>query len=171
MGAKRSTPQHTLQHNLYASTVFDCIAPQHAAESRETNNNGAATLCDSLQQHFNTVQHTAHTATHCISNATRCNTVPSTVKLKTRALHTLQHAATRCNTLQHAAIRCKTLQHTAARFNMLPNPVKLTIMALQRTASQYDNPATILQDSATTLQQTAMRCNTLLHAATHCDVP
>ena len=52
---------------------------------------------------------------------------------------------------------------------MLPNPVKLTIMALQRTASQYDNPATILQDSATTLQQTAMRCNTLQHAATHYD--
>jgi len=34
-------------------------------------------------------------------------------------IHTLQHAATRCNTLQHAATHYNALQHTATHCNTL----------------------------------------------------
>jgi len=42
-----------------------------------------------------------HTATHCTTRQSHCNSLP--------------HTATRCDTLQHTSTRCNTLQHTATK--------------------------------------------------------
>jgi len=56
-----------------------------------------------------------HTATHCDTLQTHCNTLQQT------ATHckTLQNTATHCNALQHTATHCYTLQHTALHCNTL----------------------------------------------------
>jgi len=72
---------------------------------------------------LHTAAHCKHTVTQSHSHhherqqdaATHCNKLQHTathtyLPITTKAMNTLQHAATRCNALQHAATRCNTEQ-------------------------------------------------------------
>jgi len=109
--------------------------------------------CSTLQQHYNTLQHTAtalqqhcSTVTYFIYDVGRTPAIPlwtNYLYMISSIPHTATHCnrtATHCNTLQHTATHCNTLPHTAKHCN-----------ALQRTAT-HCNP----------LQPTATHCNKLL---------
>jgi len=96
--------------------------------------------------------------------------------------NTLQHTATHCNTLPHAAIYCNTLHtlhcsvssrrswddswhiwHTHLTCLVhLRRDAWLICMWYESESKRYP------QDSRTTMQHTATRCNTLQHPATPC---
>jgi len=90
-----------------------------------------------------------HTATHCNSLRTHCNT--------------LQHTATNCNSLQHTATHCNSLQHTAAHCNTLQltaahcNNITTHTHAVKHAKDSILHPRTAL---------TATHCNSLQHSAT-----
>jgi len=117
--------------------------------------------CSNLQQHYNTLQHTATALQqHWNSTAVQLRTLSITLEglRKTRCgqtiymissiPHTATHCnstATHCNTLPHTATHCNSLPHTATHCHTLPN-----------TATHCN-----------ALQRTATHCNALQRTATH----
>jgi len=87
-------------------------------------------------------------------NATHCHTLPHTATHR----HTLSHTATHCNTLQHTATHCNTLQHTATHFN-----TQLHCTLQPREVSLFRRLSIGIA-----LHHTAICCNTMPHATTHC---
>jgi len=129
--------------------------------------------------HHDTLQHTAHTATH----KSTCDFVDSA---DGALRNPLQRIATHCNTLQHSATLCNTLQHTylpvisstmqmVVRFEIHCNTLQESAN-LQRTTTYYtshtptsgfvDNTDGALQNPP---QRTAMHCKSLRHTAALCN--
>jgi len=144
-----------LQHNACASTM--ALQRSHS----DAKSAIAATHCNTLQAHYNTLP---HTATHCKLTGNTCNTIPvprprpcSVATLMLRP-HPLQP---RCTTLQHTATQPNTLRHTARRHNTCVSP-----MALQRNHSDGESSLAATADTCTNLG-TPTSLHTCTHTCTH----
>jgi len=125
-------------------------------------------------------------------NDSKCNIIQHAATLR----NTLQHTATYCNTLQHTAACCDTPQHVTTRCNRQCNTSQQTTpnggCSLQHAVVHWHGCDTLVVRRNTrfvatcgctlqrvaTLQRitpnksyplTTTRCNTLQHAATHCN--
>jgi len=114
-----------------------------------------------------------HTATHCNTCNTHCNTLQHT----TTHCNTVQHTAIHYNTQQHSATNCNTLQHTLQHTATHYNTLQHTPEGRGERASSYRQHTaahcSTLQHTAahcSTLQHTAAHCSTLQHTATHCNI-
>jgi len=130
-----------------------------------------------MNEHCNSLQHTAthcntlqHTATHCNTLqhiATHCNTLQHTAT----HYNSLQHTATHCNTLQHNATYCNTLRCGPCHserikekkpFKVTDTPAKTSTHTHTHTPAKRNTSVarTLLSPPSTT---PATRCNTLQH--------
>jgi len=124
--------------------------------------------------HYNTQQHTEHTATRChmrnnflaASPHLLAVVSPSSVLLanvlQRTALHCNTHTATHCSPLQHTAMHCNTLQHPATHCNSF-------LAASPRRLAAIPPNTVLLTNVLNALQGTATHYNTLQHTATHCN--
>jgi len=129
----------------------------------------AATHCNSLQHtiaHCNTPQHTAH------CNKTHVTHLPTLIEL----LHHIRQVFCNSNILQLTATHCNSLQLTATHCNSLQ--LTATHQSTQQYAAAHCSKMHVMHPSPSWTSpctkyarcfETAFHCNTLWHAATHCN--
>jgi len=165
-----ATHCNTLQH-----TATHCNTLQHTATHCNTSGCCAsATRASSLSL--------LHTATHCNTlqhTAIYMGVAPEQHASRHYRNFTLQHAATRCNTLQHTATHVSVaLEQHAPRYTALSLRLSLyftltpaLVPCLSPSGLSCRLPGVLHRRKTVFVVISTPDCNTLQHAATHCNNP